>query len=117
MAIFEIQKPSLAGAPLLFESATPAGDWFPNTGVEFVQVVNGGPVARTVTFQAPGTCSFGATHAAHNAVVTVPPVDEAPDNRRVVGPFPTTKFNDGNNRVQITYDDASGVTLAVQASQ
>lgn len=118
MANLTIQKPLLAGAPLVLASAAPAGDWFPNTGVEFVLLVNAGAAERTVVFAAPGMCSFGSADAlAHGARVVVPPVGSAPDNQRLVGPFPTTRFNDSNNRVQIAYDNASGVTLAVQASQ
>lgn len=115
MANLPVQKPLLVGAPLALASAAPAGDWFTNTGVEFVLVMNGGAAECTVIFAAPGMCSFGSADAlAHGARVVVPP---APDNRRLVGPFPTTRFNDSSNRVQIAYDNASGVTLAVQASQ
>ena len=119
MAILPVQKPVLgaSGVTLAFTSATSAGDSFPNTGVEFVHVVNTGSVAKSITFDSPGTCSFGATAAAnHDQVLALPPVASAPDNRKTLGPFPTTRFNDGNNRVQIAYDDASGVTLAVQSS-
>jgi hypothetical protein len=116
MAILTVQRPVLgaSGVTLSFSSATSAGDSFANTGVEYVHIVNTG-AARTVTFDSPGTCSFAlAANAAHDTIVSVPPAASAPDNRKVVGPFPTTRFNDGNSRVQITYDDASGITLAVQ---
>jgi hypothetical protein len=118
MAILSVQKPALSasGVTLSFASATSAGDSFPNTGIEFVHIVNTG-AQRTVTFDSPATCSFGlAAGSQHDQVVTVPPAASAPDNRKIVGPFPAGRFNDGNGRVQITYDDASGITLAVQAA-
>lgn len=116
MAILTVQSPALgaSGAALTFASATSAGDSFPNTGSEIVHIINTG-AAKVVTFDSPNTCSFGAAAAsAHDQAVSIPPVASAPDNRKQIGPFPTGRFNDGNGRVQITYDDASGVTIAVQ---
>jgi len=118
MAILPVQRPDMSptGSALVFASATSAGDSFPNTGSEFVHVVNTGTVAKNITFDSPNTCSFGlAAHAAHDNVGLVAPLASAPSNRKVFGPFPTTRFNDANSRVQITYDDPSGVTIAVQS--
>lgn len=120
MAVFTVQKPvlSTSGTALAFSSATSAGDSFPNTGIEFVHVVNAGSAPRTITFDSPGTCSFGvANNSGHDVAMVVPGTTGAPNNRVVVGPFPRGRFNDTNNRVQITYDDPSGVTLAVQSVQ
>lgn len=120
MAILTVQKPTLGvvGATLTLAAAAAGGDSFPNTGVEYFHIVNShATLARTVTFDSPGTCSFGlAANALHDVAVVVPGVDMAPANRVVVGPFPRSRFNDGNERVQVTYS-ASGadVTVAVQA--
>lgn len=119
MAILTVQGPILSGTTgrtLAFSSATSAGDSFPNTGVEQVQILNSGSSPKTITFDSPGTCTFGlSASAAHDHAVTVPGTTGAPNNRVVVGPFPRGRFNDGNERVNMTYDDASGVTLAVQS--
>lgn len=119
MAILTVQRPTLGttGATLALVAAAAGGDSFPNTGVEFFQILNShATLARTVTFDSPGTCSFNvAANAAHDMAVVVPGVTGAPANRVLVGPFPTTRFNDGNARVQVTYSDAAAdLTVAVQ---
>ena len=120
MAVLVVQKPELSptATTLAFASGTAAGDSFPNTGIEYVHVVNTGSTQKIITFDSPGTCSFAlAANAAHDLAGLVPPVASAPSNRKVFGPFPRTRFNDGNERVVITIDDASGITLAVQSAQ
>lgn len=113
MAVLAVQKPVLTGVAFTKAAATAGGDSFPNTGVEMFHVSNGhATLARTVTVDAPGTCNFGLpADPAHDAVVVVPAVSSM-----VIGPFNTSKFNDANGRVQITYS-ASGadLTVAVQA--
>ena len=109
MAVLPILRPSLTGTPVAWVSLSPAGDAFPNTGQEWVLVVNSGTTARTLTFAAPGACSFGVAGHAHDVPVVVPP-DNTP---LLIGPFATTRFNDGNNRVQLTVDDVSDLRLAV----
>ena len=78
MAVLTVHRPSLAGTPLELTPASVAGDSFPNTGQECVYVVNSGATDRTITFTAPGTCSFGVAHPSHGAVVTVPPAPAPP---------------------------------------
>lgn len=120
MAILVVQKPTLTnpGVTTQLVAAAAGGDSFPNTGVEWVEILNSHATAsRTVTFDSPGTCSFGlAANAAHDLAVVVPGVTGAPANRVSVGPFPTTRFNDANNRVQITYSDAAAdLTVGVRS--
>ncbi len=118
MAILTVQRPvlSTSGTTVGFTSATSIGDSFPNTGIEFVHVVNTASSPRTITFDSPGACTFGVSaNAAHDIAMVVPGTTGAPNNRVMAGPFPRGRFNDTNGRVQITYDDPSGVTLAVQA--
>jgi len=119
MAILAVQKPVLAGATLSLAAAAAGGDSFPNTGVEYFQILNShATLPRTVTFDSPGTCNFGlAANAAHDMAVVVPGVSGAPANRVVIGPFPVGRFNDGNSRVQVTYSDAAAdLTVAVQGA-
>lgn len=109
MAILTIQRPTAAGATKALVAAAAGGDSFPNTGLEYFEVLNShATLPRTVTFDSPGTCSFGFTAlAGHDLAVVVPAVTGAPANRVIVGPFATQRFNDGNNRVQVTYSDAA----------
>jgi hypothetical protein len=118
MSILTVQKPGAAGATLALAAASAGGDSFPNSGVEWFHVLNSHATApRTVTFDSPGTCSFGlAANPAHDLAVVVPGLDQAPNNRVVIGPFPTGRFNDGNNRVQVSYSNAAAdLTVAVQS--
>lgn len=118
MAILTVQKPALAGATLQLVAAAAGGDSFPNTGVEYFHILNShATLARTVTFDSPGTCTFGlAANAAHDVAVVVPGVASAPANRVVIGPFPVGRFNDGNSRVQVSYSDAAAdLTVAAQS--
>lgn len=118
MAVLTVQRPSPTGASLAFAAAASGGDSFPNSGVEYVEIVNGHATApRTVTFDSPQACDFGlSANAAHDLAVVVPGVSGAPANRVVIGPFPVARYNDANGRVQVTYSDsAADLTVAVQA--
>lgn len=114
MAILTVQRPSLTGQAFTLAAAAAGGDSFPNTGVEYFHIRNAHATnPRTVTFDSPGTCTFGlAANAAHDAAVVVSALTTL-----IIGPFPIGRFNDGNNRVQVTYSDsAADLTVGVQAA-
>lgn len=118
MALLSIQRPSQTGATLTLAAAAAGGDSFPNTGVEYFQILNShATLPRTVTFDSPNTCNFNlANNAAHDMAIVVPGITSAPANRVIVGPFSTVRFNDGNQRVQVSYSDAAAdLTVAAQA--
>ena len=104
MAILAAQKPTLAGTAKTLAAASAGGDSFQNSGIEMFHVKNAhATLARTVTFDSPNQCNFGlAAHAAHDAAIVVPALSE-----RIIGPFPANRFNDVNDRVQVTYSDAA----------
>jgi len=110
MAILTVEDMVRAGVEPTFNVASAAGDEFQNDGKTFLYVKNGAnAVAVTLTAQnlltnKPG---FGDITLG-NQVVNVPANEE-----RAIGFFEQAIFNDGNSRVQITYDDESNVTLAV----
>jgi hypothetical protein len=111
MAILTVQRPGIGGATLTLTAAASGGDSFRNTGVESFEITNAhASASRTVTFDSPGTCSFGlSANAAHDAVITV-----AAMTTKIIGPFPTGRFNDTNGRVQVTYSDsAADLSVAV----
>ena len=115
MAILPVQKPTKAGTTLASAAAEAGGDSFPNTGREYVQVRNNHATnPRTVTFDSPGTCSFElAANAAHDLAVVLPAL-----TTKAVGPFPTQRFNDANQRVQMSYSDAGAdITISVFDAQ
>lgn len=110
MAILTVVTPDVNGEDPGFATAAAGGDSFPNTGKEFVHIKNANAtLARTVTFDSPGTCSFNlAANAAHDQAVSIPA-----SSQRVIGPFPPGRFNDTNGRVQMTYSSEADLTIAV----
>ena len=109
MALLTAQLPIITGTVLAPVAAAGGGDNFANTGSEFFYIKNlsGGNI--TVTFDSPGTCSFGlANNAVHDAAIVVATATE-----RIIGPFPTPRFNDGSNLVQVTYSGVTSTTVAV----
>jgi hypothetical protein len=109
MAILTVQIPGLTGTVTVKSAATGGGDSFPNTGQEILHVENLDAAPHTVTADAPNTCSFGATAAPiHDGVIVV-----AAGATQEIGPFPVARFNDVNNRVQLTYDAVTAVKVWV----
>lgn len=88
-----------------YASATSTGDDFPNDGQTFFHVknTNGSPV--NVTINSIKACDQGSDH---DIVVSVP----ATTGDKMIGPFPPSRYNDGNGRVQVTYASVTGVTVA-----
>ena len=102
MALLAVSRVSLDGANPTFVAATAgAGDNFPNTGREYLHVINGSGGSINVTVAATAPCNHGTTH---NVVVAVP----AGQQRRI-GPFPTSRFGDN---VVVTYSAVTTVTVA-----
>lgn len=109
MAVLTAQSPVVAGVTFTAAAAAGGGDSFANTGTEFLYVKNGGGSPITVTIDSPGTCSFNVTaNAAHDQAVTV-----AAGAERIIGPFPTVRFNDSSNIVSVGYSGVTSVTVAV----
>lgn len=86
--------------PVLITSVSP--DYFTNDGRIFLFFVNGATEA-IVTVDAVIPCEHGVDH---NVVVTVPASED-----RMIGPFPKDRFNDGNGKVKITYDNVTTITV------
>src|SRR5262245_13087757 len=112
MALLTVQRPSLTGTIVTEAAASAGGDSFPNTGTESFIINNGGASPVTVTFRAgPNACSFGLSGGTSHDL----PIAVAAGERRVIGPFPTSRFNDVNGNVQVTYSAVTTVTVAVRA--
>lgn len=115
MADLTVQKISRAGVdPAGGEVAAAAGgDAFINDGKTFLRVNNAGAGAVVVTFTAQNTSvrptgPFGVITVA-DIVVTV-----GAGLVREIGPIPQGIFNDGNGKVQVTYDQVTSVTVAAR---
>ena len=108
MASLNLTRPPAAGQAQAFTAAAAGGDSFPLPAPIVVKVNNTSGATRTVTVVAQRPCNQGFTH---NATVSCP--------TGVITEFPVSdvmRFQDGNARVQLTYDSATGVSVAAYAT-
>lgn len=108
MAALALANPTLGGTTEAFAAADAAGDSFPMPTPLLVRARNNGVAARTITFVAQRACNQGVLH---NAQVTIPN-DNVPVDIRISD---MGRFQDGNGRLQMTYDAAAGLSLAAYA--
>lgn len=88
-----------------YAAADVAGDEFANpSGRTFFHIKNGDGSPHTVTFDSIEACSQGGDH---DLAVVV-----AAGEERMIGPFPTARWNDGSGLVQVSYDAVTSVTVA-----
>lgn len=104
MAELTVQKTALNGLDPTYTAASATGDTFVNDGRTFLHIKNADVASKTVTIDSKTPCSYGHDH---DIIVTVPAGDE-----RVAGPFPNQRFNDVDNKVNITYDAVTSLTIA-----
>ena len=105
-AIIAGQKIISAGLNPTFAAAAAGGDSFSNSGNEYVHFKQAAGNTTNVTFVAQGLCSHGFTH---NVIINIPASGE-----RKIGPFrDTARWNDANQRVNMTYDQVVGLTVGV----
>lgn len=110
MAILNVQQITKAGITPSFASAAGGGDSYQASGVEHVEVVNGGGAPINVTIQAQQACNtFGVANAAHDIVVAVA------NGARAKIKVPPVGYVDANGRVQLTYSGVTSVTVGVFA--
>jgi len=104
MAVLAVQKISHAGLNPVYAAADAGGDEFPNGGRVFLQVKNGDTAQKTVTINSQKPCDQGFDH---DITVNIPAGEE-----RMIGPFDPSRFNNSAGRVEVSYSDATGVTVA-----
>jgi len=104
MADLTVQKVSKAGLTPSYDSCAETGDAALNGGKTFLHVKNGHSGAWVVTVNSVQACSQGFDH---DVVVSVPAGEE-----RMIGPFERGRFNDANQKIAITYDGVTALTIA-----
>ncbi len=110
MATLTVQDSPEAGG-ISFTAAASGGDVIPNDGktVLLILNVNAGSV-RTVTVTAQDTTAnapgFGAVTKA-DAVKSI-----AANTADVMGPFPTTAFNNASGQIVVTYSSVTDLDVA-----
>lgn len=107
MADLTVQDVARTGLNASYSAAASGGDAFGNNGNTFVHVKNGDASSKTVTLASQYSSPPVGT-AQSDLSVTIPAGEE-----RMIGPFPQSGYNDGDSKVQISYDAVTSVTLAV----
>lgn len=103
MATLTVQDISRSGIVPSAASAATSGDAFANDGLTFVDLVSTTTALQTATFNSRVNCNQGFDH---DVVVGI-----ANQTKRV-GPFPTSRFNNAQAQVTITYSGVVGLTVA-----
>lgn len=104
MANLSVQKITQAGVGPTYGAAAAGGDSFPNDGHMLLHVKNGAAASITVTVKSPTVCDQGVSH---DLVITIPATSD-----RMIGPFPSKRFNNKTGYVDITYSAVATVTVA-----
>jgi hypothetical protein len=105
MATLTVTQLSIAGAADAPVAVAGGGDEFPNSGREWVEIINGDSNPTTVTFTTPATVQ--------GVAIADPTVTVAAGARKKVGPFPPELFNNANGRVTMTYSNSTDITVGV----
>lgn len=108
MAALTVQTVDRSGFSLLANDVAAAGggDYFANTGAEFLYINNAGVGSITLTIAFASTATVDGQSATNRTVAV------ANGTEFLVGPFPTHLYNDANGRVQLTYSGVTSVTVA-----
>lgn len=87
--------------------AAAAGDSFDNDGRTLLYIDNASGGSVTLTLDDPNTPVPEGSSAVNDAVITI-----AAGAKRFAGPFKTSRFNDADGRVQMTWSATASVTWA-----
>ena len=84
-------------------TADDAGMWFTNNGRTYLDILGGTAGALAATINSVAACNQGSDHD-----IVVTPVAAT---RYLVGPFPRDRFDDSENKVNITFAAGSAADL------
>jgi hypothetical protein len=105
MASLDLVTPAAAGTADALTAVTAGGDSFPIPRPIMLRLKNTDVAARTVTLVGQKPCNQGFTHS---ATINVP-AGGGIVNARITD---TERFRDANGRIQLTYDAATGLSVA-----
>lgn len=107
MATLSVQDVTPSGlTPAAKVAANAGGDRFLNDGKTYVEITTGSSGATTVTIGSQTACDQGSTHNTNIAI-------NANVAQTLIGPFPTSRYNDSNGYVQLAYSAVTNVTVGV----
>jgi hypothetical protein len=109
MATLTVTDLSLTGATPTLTAAAGGGDVFANDGRVFFMVTNASTASKTLTFTAQQTTArapgFGDVTVS-NTTLAVPAA-----TTKIIGPFPTSRFNNSSGQVAVTYSAVTSTTV------
>jgi len=109
LTVYEVSSADLTPAALTLATAASDGDTFVNDGRTVLQIRNAhGSASRTVTVDSVALSNFGTDV---NMAYVVPA-----NSTVIVGPFPPTRFNNGQGRVAVSYSDSAADVTIVPVS-
>ena len=98
----------LAGIVPTYHACSDLGDEFENSGQCVIQLKNVNAAARTVTIDTFTPCNYGMD-TEHDVAVEIP----LNVGDKVIGPFPKSRFNDADGKIQLTYDHHEDLSIAI----
>jgi hypothetical protein len=101
------QHPAIAGA-VLAANAAASGDKFTNDGKSLLVITNGDGSSHTCTLDDPNTPVPPGSAANNDAVLTV-----AAGATKAFGPFPTSRFNDADGNVAMTWSATTSMEWSI----
>ena len=104
MAQLTIQTIATTGLAPTYAAAAAGGDAFYNDGATYFHVKNGSGASINVTVNSITACDQGFDH---DQVVAVGAGAE-----KIIGPFPSQRWNDTSNNVNVSYSAVTTVTVA-----
>ena len=106
MATLAVQSIVRTGLETTYAALAVGGDEFVNSGSEWIEVVNADAGDITVTVDTPNFIDTDLAIADRTILVTA-------GERRHIGPFPTSNYNDSAGKVQLTYSAVANITIAL----
>lgn len=105
MAAITVQQISTAGlTPTAGVAAAAAGDTVINNGRTYIEIIDTGTTAPTITITGQVTCNQGSTH---DITVAVPA-----GGTKKIGPFNTNWYNNSDGSIEVSYSSETDVTIA-----
>lgn len=108
MAVLTVQDISQTGVAGTLAAATATtGDTFVNDGKTFIEVYNAAVASINVTIKSQVPCNLSSLH---DLVVPVAGSGTASE-RKKIGPFEPSRFNDATGKVTVICSSATTVTI------
>lgn len=105
MAAITVQQISTSGlTPSAGVAAGASGDTVINNGKTYIEVVDTGTTAPTVTITGQTSCNQGSTHDITVAISS--------GSSALIGPFNQNWYNNSTGSIEVSYSSETDVTIA-----